>query len=321
MRPRPSERGAALLTVLLLVAVMATVSATALDRISLATRLAGNAAMAGQGRAWLGMAEQLTAVRLEDMLAADKARTTLAGNWLGTPRSIALPDGAQVTAEVTDAGNCFNLNSLASAGLEGGLFTRPSAVNQFTALMTMLGIDAGTATQISSSAADWIDTDSTPLPAGNESGSVPPANRQMAHEGELNSVAGMTPQIAAILRPWVCALPSDVPTPINVNTLLPEQAPLLAMLAPGQLDVERARAVTAQRPANGFQSAVEFWKSPGFRGMVIPPDSADQVKVRSSWFRLQARVAAEGQAIGQTSLLAERNGKVDVVRREWSMGE
>src|SRR5690606_12898479 len=53
------ERGAALLSVLLLVAVMATVAATALDRIGVATRLAGNAATLAQARLWLQMTEQL----------------------------------------------------------------------------------------------------------------------------------------------------------------------------------------------------------------------------------------------------------------------
>ena len=47
MNRRPAhERGAALLTVLLLVAVMAVIAATALDRLTLATRIAGSAATA-----------------------------------------------------------------------------------------------------------------------------------------------------------------------------------------------------------------------------------------------------------------------------------
>jgi general secretion pathway protein K len=75
MTPRYQERGAALLTVLMLVAVIATLAATSLDRLTVATRLTANANIAAQGRQWLGLAEQLAAVRLEDLAAADAART------------------------------------------------------------------------------------------------------------------------------------------------------------------------------------------------------------------------------------------------------
>lgn len=314
MIPRAGERGAALLTVLLLVAVMATVSATALDRLTLATRLAGNAALAGQGRQWLNMAEQLTAVRLEDLLAADPAQTTLAGNWHGTPRTIALPDGARVTARVTDGGNCFNLNSLTTEG-QGRLTVRPSAVAQFTALMSGVGIDPNLAARIAAGSADRIDSDSVALPAGAESGSPGGA---MAHEAELTGVDGMTPQVAAMLRPWICALPTHHPSPLNINTLAPEQAPLLAMLAPAVLSPERARAALAQRPPGGFGGVVAFWQSPVLKDLAVPPDAASQVRVTSSFFHLQASVTGGGQTIGQSALFAAHMNRVHLVRREWT---
>lgn len=321
MRIPAHERGAALLTVLLLLAVMATVSATALDRLTLATRLAGNAAQAAQARQWLGMAEQLAAVRLEDMLAADAAQTTLAGGWLGVRRTIDLPDGARVTARVQDGGNCFNLNSLAAETAEGLRIVRPSAIAQFTALMTSLGIDAGAAARIAASSADWIDSDSQPQPGGTESGSVMVANHAFTDEVELGRVAGMMPAIQATLRPWVCALPTHDPSPINVNTLTPEQGPLLAMLAPAQIGLDRARSVLAQRPAAGFGSVVGFWQSPGLKNLTIAPDAAEQVKVRSSFFRLHAQVGSTDQFVWQTALLQARDGKVRLVRRAWTSGE
>ncbi len=326
MRAPPHERGAALLTVLLLVAVMATVSATALDRLTLATRLTGNAAVAGQARQWLGMAEQLAAVRLEDALAASPDRTTLAGGWLGTARTIALPDGGQVTARVTDAGNCFNLNSLASRNPEDRAFyPRPSAITQFSALMIAVGIDSARAGQIAASAADWIDSDTLPIPGGAEDSAYAgsgraPANGSMVHESELFGVAGMTPEAAALVRPWVCALPDHGLSPININTLAIEQAPLLAMLVPGQMTVEQARAALAARPAGGFDSVNAFWQSPVFRGMALPQESTAQVTLRSDWFRLEATVANAGVAVGQTALLRAKDGKVRLIRREWSNG-
>ena len=69
-------------------------------------------------------------------------------------------------------------------------------------------------------------------------------NTLFADAGELRAVAGMSPALYRRLRPWLCALPTSDLSPINLNTLSPEQAPLLAMLAPGQLGVERARGGT-----------------------------------------------------------------------------
>ena len=105
-----SERGAALLTVLLLVAVMAVITAVALERLTLASRMAQNGAGADQGRALLIAGEAIAAYRLGDLVKASPGKTTLAGGWLGTPQSVPVPGGS-VVARVTDAG-LGNLRSL-----------------------------------------------------------------------------------------------------------------------------------------------------------------------------------------------------------------
>src|SRR3546814_12229556 len=68
------------------------------------------------------------------------------------------------------------------------------------------------------------------------------------HDALPISVAGVTPKIYARLKPWLCVLPVAEPVRLNVNTLAPAQAPLLAMLLPGELGLADARAVLAARP-------------------------------------------------------------------------
>lgn len=315
-----SERGAALLTVLLLVAVMATVSATALDRLTLATRLEANVGEAAQSRQWLGMAEQLAMTRLEDLSNANRGRTTLAGNWLGVPRTVDLPDGSRVTAKVADGGNCFNLNSLAARQPDGSSLAQPRMTAQFAALMRTLGVAGGTAANVATSASDWIDSDNLQQPGGAEDSSYSgrgllPANRPMADSSELKPVVGMTPELFARLRPWLCALPVSEPSPLNVNTLLPEQAPLLVMLAPEQLRPDLVRAQLAARPADGFGSVLSFWKSGLLAAISVPPEAAAQVKVRTTYFRLQTVIAGDGRQLQAASLFEERDGRVRLVRR------
>src|SRR3546814_13162934 len=109
--PPARERGAALLTVLLLVAVMSVVTATLLERLTIATRLTGNAGALDQVRAYTLSAEALAAARIGDLIAADPERTTLAGGWNDT--SVPLPvAGGRGNARVTAGGPCLTLNSL-----------------------------------------------------------------------------------------------------------------------------------------------------------------------------------------------------------------
>ena len=162
--PPPSERGAALLTVLLLVAVMAVITATALDRLRLSTRLAVNGAAMAQARAYSLAAEGIATARIEDLLQRDAAQLNNDGNWLD--REIPVPvDRGQATVRLSDGQNCFNLNSLVS-GKDGQFGTSPVGMRQFSKLMELLGIASNDAIIISESTADWLDTDTNALPSG-----------------------------------------------------------------------------------------------------------------------------------------------------------
>jgi general secretion pathway protein K len=312
------ERGTALLSVLLLVAVMATVAATALDRIGVGTHLAANAAAVGQGRAWLESAELLATMRVEDLLAADTKKT--AGNgWLGLERRVSFPGGAVVSARIEDGGNCFNLNSLVGRRDDGQLVARPQAIAQFTDLMMMLGISQSEARHIAASASDYIDSDSFPQELGAEDGGkVLPANHLMADPSELRVVGGVTDRQYGLLARWICALPTPELSGINVNTLLPEQAPLLAMIAPGRINPPRARAAIEQRPSSGFDDSLDFWQLPGLAGIELPSGAVDQVKVRTSFFILKARVESSDIDVRETALIDARADTARVIRRSFA---
>jgi general secretion pathway protein K len=313
----PQERGAALLTVLLLVAVMATIAAAALDRIGVGTRFIANASTASQARAWLEMAEQLTATRIEDRIGADGSPTTLAGGWLGVERDVDLPDGSTVHARVEDGSNCFNLNSLVQRLPNGQHVARPLAARQFAALMASIGINEGEASGIAAAATDYIDPDSQPLPGGGEDDPLPSANQLMADPSELRLLPNVTDRHYGLLERWVCALPMTELSAINVNTLLPEQAPLLAMLLPGRWNLARARAQITSRPTDGFGSVLSFWRSPALAGIEPPAEAAEQVKVRTSFFVLRARVKAGEMELAETALFDARHLPVRLVRRQW----
>lgn len=325
-RGKAGERGAALLTVLLLVAVMAVVASTALERLALATRMTGNGGAIDQARAFADAGTEIARLRIGDLVAANPGKTTLAGNWMGTPQAIPMPGGKAI-ARVTDGGNCFNLNSVVAGENEANLKVRPVGVSQFQALLQALGIDARQAQVAAASLADWIDTDSVPQPGGAEDETYARAprpyrtsNRFMVDASELRGVNGVTPAIYDVVRPWVCALPTADLSPININTLLPDQAPLFAMMLQGQLSVAQARQLLVQRPAEGYGSTVQFWAPLASQGISPLEEVGQQVKLTTGFFRVDVSVNVGGTEVVEWALIDARQSPAKLLRRGWSSG-
>src|SRR3546814_11151433 len=85
-----------------------------------------------------------------------RSKLTLAGNWLGRDFTLPLP-GGEGRAKLSDANNCFNLNSLVAETVPGRFSQRSGAMRQFGELMTLLGIEQGEAQAVAGAAAHWIE--------------------------------------------------------------------------------------------------------------------------------------------------------------------
>lgn len=327
MPPQKSERGAALLSVLLMVAVLAVIAVTTLDRLALSTKLSGNGNALAQARMFSYAAESIAAARLEDLIARDAAQTTLKGGWLGKEQILPIPVGI-ASATVRDAGNCFNLNSLVT-DVEGKYQASATGQEQMASLMVVLGINENTARPIAAAAADWADSDTAPLQNGAEDdayrGATKPyltANRLYAHPSELRAVKGVTPAVYAKLRGWICALPDAELSPLNVNTLLPEQAPLLAMLfAPGKMNPVIARSHLAKRPVSGYGSLIRFWDAPELAVLGPSPLVQGQVKLTSKYFLLDTRVSLAELTLEGESMIVGSPAPARVIWRSWGEQE
>ena len=176
-----------------------------------------------------------------------------------------------------------------------------------------------------SRAADWVDSDGVPGPGGAEdeayAGGAAPyrtGNTLFADPGEVRALSGMTPDIYARLRPWLCAPPTSDLSPLNVNTLGVDQAPLLAMLAPGQIGLARARGVLAQRPSGGWNNQLEFWRTEALSELNVPLDVQVQPQLRTGWFTLDVRVRLMGSDYRETVLVDARLQPSRVVQRRWT---
>lgn len=325
---KPGERGAALLTVLMLVAVMAALSASALERLRLSTRLAANAGAIDQARAFAVAAERIAVTRVTDLVEADPARLP-ADAWNGRVSRLPVPGGV-TTARVSDGANCFNLNSVVSGqpGMPNApLLARLTGIIQFEGLMRALGIGTDEARRVAMSLADWVDSDDVPLAGGAEDAAytrLSPAYRTgntfLADPSELRAIAGVTPELYERLRPWICALPTSDLSPINVNSLTPDQAPLIAMLFPDEAPANAIRALLAARPTGGWESTSAFWNAASRAGLIAGAEAQNQVQMRTRWFALDIQVELGVGRVDEEALIDARVLPARVVRRSWGEG-
>lgn len=317
-------RGAALLSVLVLVALMTIIATLMLDRLNLATRLASNSQAMAQAQIYATSAEQITTARLTQLASAEEDRTVDRMGLLGTEQAMPLARGS-VSVTVLDAQNCFNVNSLgAGADGEGRRFDR-RAQGQFLRLMEGLAIPVNEAAVIADSVGDWVDADQSPQPNGAEDDyylSLPvpyrTPGRAMAELSELRAVRGMTEPIYRRLLPWVCALPTGEDARVNLNTLRPDQARLIAAMTAGSLSIDRARAFIASRPPAGW-SSVSGAVGQMARGddSVFGPAALSQMSVTSDLFSARIVVRVDSVVLEETALIDTSDEIGRVVARQW----
>ena len=320
---RPNEDGIALLTVLIMVAVISVIAVAMIERIRIATRLTTNMAATSQARAYGLAAEAIAQSRIADLLSANEGNVSLPADWVSRPTPYPI-DGGRAIATMSDGGNCFNLNSVVAGNAATGFTMRPLGIGQFEGLLGHLGVPLARARPAALALADWIDSDTVPLPGGAEDsayvgveGGQRTANGLMIDASEIRVLRGMTPELYRLIRPWVCALPTADLSPINVNTLYSAQAPLIAMLAPTGINVTTARRMIELRPGNGFPNLDAFWSAPMLRGVTPPAEAKGQLRLKTQWFGLNVSIALAGAEFQSTGLLNGTASGVRVIRRSY----
>ncbi|PVM77574.1 type II secretion system minor pseudopilin GspK [Caulobacter radicis] len=322
---RRHEEGAALLTVLLMVAVIGVIAVGVLEDIRFGLRRSFNAQVAGQARWYALGGEQMARFRIDQLLARDAGKTSLEGDWNG--RAVEFPiEGGLIQARVADATGCFNLNSVVEANQGEPFRRRELGVRQLSSLMSLLGISNGP--DLAESLAQWIDSNDVG-PAGLEddgyaSARTPlrTAGAPLAEVSELRAVRGFDAEVYAVLRPYVCALPTTDLSPINVNTLPQERAVLLSAITLGAVSPESARQVIVARPASGWSDLEAFWGQQALASATPVDGVRDQIRFRTRYFSLESRVGLAGGETFMTSLFeAGPTSRVRLVARRWTLEE
>lgn len=328
MRTRLKDReGMALLTVLLLVAVMAAVAVLVLDDIRFSVRRTMNAETQAQAQWYAAGAEGLARRQIDRLRDLDPVKTPIQPDWNGRVLNFPIEDGS-ITARLSDGQACFNLNSVVEGQLEVYV-ARALGTQQFVALGRALNLPEGRMRAIADALTDWIDTDTTPRAQGGEdaayAGQTQPyrtAGTLLAEVSELRAVKGVDAATYAALRPYLCALPTTALSPINPNTLTPDQAPLLVMLADGRVSLASARAAIAARPADGWRDANAFLMQGPMAGVQLPTTVQDQLTVLTRFFNLRVDVEfGESRAVRTALIELPPAGPARTVIQRWTLDE
>ncbi len=280
---RCRQRGVALITALLVVALATTAATAMLSDQYLAIRRTQN--VLADGQAWqYALAGETVAL---DLLAQDRDENDTDGAddvWSG-----ALPPvnegAATIRIAVTDLQGRINLNAL--AGEEATRVERVDGI--LTRLVAASAPEA--ATSFAPALADWADEDLQPrFPDGAEDDfytrrtpAYRSANAPLAGVSELRLLRGVEPAAVDALRDVVVALPPEA-RGVNLNTA---PAAVLEALHPaiGKADAER---LISARSDEAFASVSEILREvPAFAQPELPQE---WLRVASEYFLVTSTV-------------------------------
>ncbi len=262
MPARRAQRGIALVTAVMIVAIAAAIAAQIAFAHQIWFRQMENVADR-DATDWLrrGALHWASLALLED--AAQNSTDHLGESWaMGLPT---LPvEGGTIKVSIEDAQGRFNLNSVVN----------PASLQILSRLLQVLRLDP----LLANAVLDWIDSDSVASAGGAEDVDYlnlnPPyraANRPMASVDELRLVRGFDAKTVAALLPYVTVLPVAT-NDINVNTASP-----VVLAALTGTDLARVQPVAEERVGSyknieEFKSKLHLSPTAATAGMVLKTD-------------------------------------------------
>ena len=319
------QRGVALIIVLMLLAIMATIAASMSERLFLQFQRGANQIHFQQAYWYSVGVEALAKVGIEQSYS-DSDTINLSQVWALKEQVYPL-DYGQASGSIVDKQACYNLNVLSRVQPTGQQTTRPYLVQVLQRLLEESEVDPYQAEVIADSVWEYIDSDATVRSTSGVEDSTYEAmnpsylspNGWMADATELRSVYQVSGDIYQKLAPLVCAIPSD-DWRLNVNTIAIEQAPILvAMFSPG-LSVDVAAQLIEKRPFDGWNSIDDFLAESELAGLSndVKDEAKGYLSVDSSFFELDAQVLVDESRVRIRSLLQSTNREtVTVVRRRF----
>ena len=313
---RARERGVALITAILLVA-LGTIIAVTIGYETALTAARGEGAMSLDQSILLAEAgEAIAGYALQTSRNANPQADAPGQPWSMTYGPVEITPGVTLQAWLEDVQGRFNLNNLVD---DHGQID-PDALQAFQNLLEIVGLEPKWASLL----ADWIDADTVPDgPDGGEDSvylaQTPPyrpPDRQITSVSELLALPGFGPVRYAQIAPYVAALPRG--TKVNVCTAA--GAVLDALVPTGERQYSTIDSKTfADDRANGCFPTVAVYQEP----FKTAPGAANSLGVngvtqQSDYFRLTSVVDIGSARFYLYSLLHREQNKVHVIQRTFT---
>ncbi len=318
------QRGVALIVVLLVVALVS-ISATDMgSRLQLQVKRSISLKDNNQAFWYAVAAEQFAQKTLAQLLLENNNTIHINEPW--AQQDIQFPvEGGMIEATLEDLQSCFNLNALQDpSGSSSGSSSGSTEIrNAFLSLLNTQEFNIPSLNQetLRDSLVDWLDEDS--ILSGNygaedsdyESLLHPylAANSLMASKSELRLVKGVEMTWLHKIMPLVCVIPGETFLKLNVNTLTPEKAPLLAALT--RMDVATAESVIAGIP---YDDTAKFFAEPAVNSMNLTQQEKELFDVTTRFFILHVKTTYNNATFKMSSVFKVASDKsVHLIRREF----
>ncbi len=312
-----NQRGIALITVMLVLALIVIIAAGMTSRLQLLMNRSINQQAYQQGM-WAALSgEQLVYKVLEQDYKDNKKVTHLKQFWASEGLAFPIGDG-MLSGKVQDLHSCFNVNALAVKPAQPG--GKNPQRDKFEILLLSVGLESYVAELLTSTIGDWVDDDrqmSGSLGAEDENyaSKVVPylaANSSMLTITELMAVEGVTAAIYRKIRPLLCVLPA-LNQRININTISADNAHILVAMFDQKLDLSNAQAIIAARPEEGFTNVADFFALPEVKAAgTLSAEDKKQFELRSDDFRAQLTFSVQDRSFTVESIY-QRNAKHELV--------
>lgn len=323
-----SERGAALLTVLMIIAAMAVAALAVTQAVTSATQRARALDAQAQLAFYALSAEEVAKARLLGLLEPLASRLTADLPGWGEPQLIPV-DGGSITVSVRDATNCFNVNRLTKLGEGGATVSDQGAQSSYVMLLEAVLVDgySSDTTSLVSSLTDWMDENSVPGDGGaedsfylSETPSYRTSGQPLSTLDELRAIRGYSPNIITALVPLLCALPPETGRPsgvLNINTLDVVHAPLLQLAFGGAIELNEAQELIVTRPVGGWQSLEDLMEDPIVKKVDPQKIQTERFGLVTSLVEVSANVSYRGHDMTMRYLFEAVPGRpITTLRRE-----
>ncbi|MBL6689654.1 MAG: type II secretion system minor pseudopilin GspK [Pseudomonadales bacterium] len=304
-----SQRGIALVTILLIVALGTVMAASMVVEQQASIQATRGFLDRGQALQYALGGEELARQVLYEDFEEDEDTDHLLEPWASDELHYEFEDG-EVNLQITDLQSLFNLNLLSQSN-PGQVRSRQRLLN----LVNAKGLDPAIVDRIK----DWIDEDTGAELAGAEDFDYlvfdPPyrtGNALMADPSEI-ALLGMEPEWFQYLLPYLTALP-DERSSLNINTASPG---ILQSLAPG-LSFEAAETLVQRRDEEeGYETVQLFLQAPELAGLNI---QADGLGVQSVFFEVRVIARYQDRFSYLTSILHRNSldGSMRILHRDFS---